>query len=175
MDATKRANTTSDVTVQLAEKAIIDDFYNFRQSLNPDAPPVLNKCLLLKRGKLNFRRDKETRKYSNHNFSAQKQIGRINRKLRLVEDNKKRRRDAKQQKNIRKPKVLKKTAINKNEQASQEYDEDENTIPCFYCNGRYMESNEGCVACCRYGNWARCSCAGVEDEGVFVCEYCIQN
>jgi hypothetical protein len=48
--------------------------------------------------------------------------------------------------------------------------------PCLYCSGLYLDSNEGWVGCSLCGNWAHCSCAGVDDdddeEAMFTCEFC---
>lgn len=39
----------------------------------------------------------------------------------------------------------------------------ENT-PCLFCNGCFLESNEGWAACSACGKWAHSSCAGIDDE-----------
>ncbi|CAK1600156.1 unnamed protein product [Parnassius mnemosyne] len=61
--------------------------------------------------------------------------------------------------------------------SSPECDNEEDNIPCFYCYGKYLDSNEGWAACSLCGNWAHCSCAGIDDEddeAIFVCEFCDQ-
>ncbi|KAL3277932.1 hypothetical protein HHI36_013273 [Cryptolaemus montrouzieri] len=53
----------------------------------------------------------------------------------------------------------------------------ENTL-CLYCNGCYLESNEGWAVCSACGKWAHCGCAGIDDEdedATFTSEFCQQK
>lgn len=117
------------------------------------------------------KRNKETRKNNYHYFfSVQKLIGRINRKKEIGRRQQEKK-TAQGQKKNKKTKLTKRATHKKNkknhtspEQEEDEYGEDEDNIPCFYCNGRYLESNEGQVACSLCGNCAHCNCAGIDDE-----------
>nr|CAI5837100.1 unnamed protein product [Callosobruchus analis] len=101
----------------------------------------------------------------------------INRK-KLEEDNKKRKTEAKDQKkhtktNSSKKKIKKST--NNNLISPPESDNEENNITCFYCLGKYLDSDEGWVACSLCEKWAHCSCAGIDDEddeATFTFEFC---
>nr|CAI5829186.1 unnamed protein product [Callosobruchus analis] len=109
--------------------------------------------------------------------ATRKMIQTINRK-KLAEDNKKRKREAKEQKNHTKTNSSKKTikkSINNSLVSPPESDNEENNIPCFYCLGKYFDSDEGWVPCSLCGKWVHCSCAGIDDEddeATFACEFC---
>ncbi|KAJ2937586.1 hypothetical protein O0L34_g12984 [Tuta absoluta] len=75
----------------------------------------------------------------------------------------------------KKRRVTKKKKVKIAKVSEENSDSDVENTPCLYCDGRYLESNEGWVACSACGKWAHCSCAGVEDEdedSTFKCEFC---
>lgn len=103
-------------------------------------------------------------------------------KKKLLEESKQKRKEirqlklGKQKKTGGKRTVISKKKVRGNRRWSSTNSESntENT-PCLYCSGLYLESNEGWVACSMCGNWAHCSCAGVDDEddeATFTCEFC---
>ncbi|CAG4906333.1 unnamed protein product [Colias eurytheme] len=68
------------------------------------------------------------------------------------------------------------TVLKRKKAKTNDSDSDVENTPCLYCNGRYLESNEGWASCAACGKWAHCSCAGIEDEdedATFTCELCL--
>lgn len=98
-----------------------------------------------------------------------------------VENKKMRKKEEKEQKKKIKSNKIKnknKRKINISLDSPSKSDNEENNLACFYCDGKYMESNEGWAACSLCGKWAHCSCAGIDDEddeATFYCEFCIQK
>lgn len=77
-----------------------------------------------------------------------------------------------------KKKVAKKKKGSKHVPSIESSDSEVENIPCLFCNGCYLESNEGWAACSACGKWAHCSCAGLDDEdedATFTCEFCQQK
>jgi hypothetical protein len=95
-----------------------------------------------------------------------KQLEETLEKKKQAEENKKRKKDAKEK------------IKNKKTKSAKNKKNDDDNVPCIYCQGKYLESNEGWAACSLCRNWAHCSCAGLDDEDdetVFVCELCKQK
>ncbi|XP_050684750.1 uncharacterized protein LOC126979466 [Leptidea sinapis] len=183
MNATTHAKITSDATVEVSDKAIMDKPLMIEAEPEPGCSSWINNIGIDQRPTTPSSVFSVVSPQQVMPYPATRKISRVTRKRektaiitsslykneleksiekkRLVEDSKKRRKDAREQKKYKKTELTKKKKTNintknKKNHTSPEYDEEENNIPCFYCTGRYMESNEGWVACSLCGNWAHC-------------------
>lgn len=74
-----------------------------------------------------------------------------------------------------KVKIVNKKLNKKKKQKDSSSSEKEKDEACIFCNDLYSTSTEGWIQCTACKRWAHESCSNVEQEYIFVCDFCLQK